>query len=308
MKDKIVIKLQGGLGNQLFQYAYAKRMQQLFPEKQIILDVSYFQEAHIRSLELQKLSIDENVEWSEKKQRFFDMTYTAFKAEKSLLGKIGKRLKSWPLMEKAGYYFNYSGSDYWTPRKNLKNIHLAGYFQNEEQIRPVREHLCKAIVPKDGLSATAEGYLSEIRAGNSIGISVRAGRDYEEMGWKVCTKAFYLAGLHELIKDEKKRRVFVFSDCIDKIREENWFAGFDVTFVENCTTAEGLFLLSQCDDFVIANSTFSWWGAYLSESKEKKVFAPDVFIGDVRTADSGLHVLGFCYLDNLTGETCEAKR
>lgn len=307
MRDKIIVKLQGGLGNQLFQYAYAKRMQQLFPEKRIVLDVSYFQKEHIRSLEIQKLSIDDAVEWSEKKDSFFDTMYALFRAEKSLLEKAGRRLRRWPLMERTGYYFNYSRSDYWTPRKSLRNIHLAGYFQNEEQIRPVRDHLISVTRPKSRLGEKAEQYLEKIRKGRSIGISVRAGQDYMEMGWNVCSREYYLEGIRKLAQNGENSRLFVFSDCVDKVREEDWFGEYDVTFVEGCTTAESLYLLTQCSDFVIANSTFSWWGAYMGRAKDKRVIAPEYFIDRRRTRESGLHVDGFRYLNNQTGNEEEKE-
>ena len=302
MEGTIVVKLQGGLGNQLFQYAYAKRMQLLFPDKQLVMDTSYYLKEHIRSLELQKLSIDEAVIWSKKKRRLFDLLYIVFRAEKSLKDRNGKRLASWPLAEKAGYYFNYSKSDYWTPRKNLKNIHLAGYFQNEEQIRPIREHLQQAVVPKNGLGKRAAGYLEDIRNSDAIGISIRAGQDYIDMGWQVCSREYYLVGLEKILQGQKGRKILVFSDCTNRIREEDWFAGYDIIYIEGCDSVEGLYLLTQCKDFVIANSTFAWWGAYLAENAGKQIIAPAMFIGKDLTCKSGLHLPGAVYLDNKSGD------
>lgn len=298
MKDKIVVKLQGGLGNQLFQYAYAKRMQEMFPEKQIILDISYYRSAHIRSLELQKLSIDSTVEWSEEYRPFFETAYKVFRAEKSLYVKFGKRLKSRPLLEKAGYYFNYAGSDYWKPRKNLKNIYLAGYFQNERQIRPVRDEIIRTIKPKDNLSEKARDYLKAIQQGRSLGISIRAGQDYKDMGWVVCSKAYYLNGIREILADGKERNLFVFSDCLDTIREEGWFKQYHVTYIDGCDAAEGLYLLSSCNDFVIANSTFAWWGAYLGCDREKRIVMPEYFIETDRTSEGGLYLDDAVYREN----------
>ena len=77
MNGHIYVKIKGGLGNQLFQFAYALKLKKLFPNKQIVIDYTYFNKKHIRSMELQKLSI-KNVEWDNSKKFFYDISILLF--------------------------------------------------------------------------------------------------------------------------------------------------------------------------------------------------------------------------------------
>ncbi len=296
MKNKIFIKIRGGLGNQLFQYAFAERIHRIYPQKNVVLDVSYFNKKHIRSLELNQLKINKAVEWSNKRKFFFDFLYFLYRLFDSLL-------KHRIIFNK----INLFGSHYLFCDKtvegeikkvNCKNIYMAGYFQDRKQMDLMHEYIRNIIQPYY-ISEVAKRFINIITKNKTIGVSIRVGNDYVKYGWPICSSNYYISGLNYL--NNLKSKVIVFADVIEKVKNENWFRDFDVIYVEKCSVVESLFLLSLCDDFVISNSTFAWWGAYLSNNEKKKIVAPEMFYPEQKMIDSSLHIPGTVYLNNYTG-------
>ena len=91
------------------------------------------------------------------------------------------------------------------------------------------------------------------------------------------TPAFYKSGMDKIQQERGECKFFVFSDVIDEIIADRWFEGYDVIYVKSCSVVESFMLLRSCNDFVIANSSFSWWGAWLCENKTKIVYSPNYF-------------------------------
>lgn len=300
MKNKIIIKIRGGLGNQLFQYAYALKVQDLFPEKDIIVDAGYFERTHIRGLELNQLKLSKDIKWAENKYFIFDFLYLGYRAARRLTR--GKSDCLWNFVRKYGYLFCDKTLDYDLKSRNCNNFFLAGYFQEAKEISAVRDYLRDGILPQNGLSENAVFYQRMIGKNDCIGISIRAGEDYKKFGWPMCSKEYYRSGLKEIMTADRQNKIFVFSDVIEKIRREGWFEEWNVIYVEGCSSVESLYLLSQCKNFVIANSTFSWWGAYLGDSADKKIICPQFFYANKTMKDGGLHLEGAVYLDNETGK------
>ena len=118
----------------------------------------------------------------------------------------------------------------------------------------------------------------------------------------MCQREFYEAGVQTIARTTGCKKVFVFSDRIDKVEKEGWFSTYETTFVKGCNAVEGLDLLKKCHHFVVANSTFSWWGAYLSSCKDKMIIAPRFFYSGITMEDSKIHLDDAIYLDNTSGE------
>lgn len=299
MLGKIYVKIMGGLGNQLFQFAYALKIQKLFPDKTIVIDHIYFNKKHIRSMELQQLSID-NVEWDNSRHFFYDLSYSFYSILVRVANKLGFVVKSISFLENRGFIYSYSKTEYHMPKSGLKNYYLGGYFQNENEIRSVKNEMYKVIEPKS-VSQNAKIILNQIQSNRSIGVSIRIGEDYQNFGWPICSREYYENGIEYILnKHGKDCQLVIFSDNIKKIQEEKWFVRFDldIIYVEKCSACEGLYLLSKCNDFVIANSTFSWWGAYLGLDNNKLIIAPERFFSKNKMCESGLHIPGAVYMNN----------
>ena len=300
MKNSIIVKIRGGLGNQLFQYAYAKKIQTKYPDKEIIIDTSYFNKKHIRSLEINQLILRKKVKMQNRSDKIFDFLYNIFR----FLDKISKHSIVLNAIYLFGNYYCFCDKQvtFNLNRKKVKNIYLAGYFQDLREIDPIKDSIKKDIIPSS-LSETTKRYLQYIYDNNTIAVSIRAGDDYVKFGWPVCTKDYYLAAINKLRKHNEK--IIVFADVIDKIKKEKWFDNYEVTYIEGCNAVESLFLLSRCNDYVISNSTFSWWGAYLGDNDNKKIVAPEMFYSGKKMSEGGLHIPGALYMNNYTGKPCK---
>lgn len=251
----IITKLQGGLGNQIFQWAYGKHLSVKYSTP-LYLDLSFYKNqlgVTKRDFSLDKftnisydiLSNNTNFSFSEKK----------IKSPKDDF--IFKELK---YDDKYHYYLN----GYWQSEK---------YFLETEDI--IRENL------KPNQS-TIDKLKEKYKTDKSVSIHIRRTDYVNSNGYHpVQPINYYEKGL-KIIKDYEN--ILVFSDDISWCKKNLKFD--NITFVENNDDIEDLWLMSLCDNNIIANSSFSWWGAWLNNNKEKKVIAPLNWFGSrLNTSD-----------------------
>jgi len=118
--------------------------------------------------------------------------------------------------------------------------------------------------------------LERIRNSNSIGVSIRIGDDYlKSRELNVCNDRYYYKAMNLIREQVAFPEYFIFSDDIKRVKERFIFSKYDkVTYVDGFSDSQSLRLLYNCKYFIIANSSFSWWGAYLSDYPDKIVIAP----------------------------------
>lgn len=164
---------------------------------------------------------------------------------------------------------------------------MDGYFQNEGYFikyeRDIRKifNLKARYITKDFLKMCQEIKGS---CNNSISIHIRRG-DYvtntQANKWHGLLSKYYYYNALEYIKEEKgieKPYIYVFSDDSKWVRENISFDG-KVTYIsDDFNPAQAIILMSKCKNNIIANSSFSWWGAWLNSNKEKMVIAPDQWL------------------------------
>lgn len=152
-----------------------------------------------------------------------------------------------------------------------KTCSLVGYFQTEQYFKNAIPQVLKAFTFKDPLSNWAAGYLNEIRYWrDSCFIHVRR-QDYIDLQHVHGIPPLdYYAEAYSKIKPD---HVFFFSDDMKWCKEN--FSSSDFTFVEGTTKFEDLQLMKACRHAIIANSSFSWWGAWLGDCQQPRtVIAP----------------------------------
>lgn len=301
---KVIVKLRGGLGNQLFQYVFAKYIFQEGGFDKLILDVSYFNKKHIRNLEIDKFVLDENVIVTDKSNRIVDALYLIYKLFCKLVSKI---CKNYPAL-----FLRFASCELWMSDKQIskfkvskkrKSIYLIGYFQNEKFMRLLKSEYEHDFALKECGSSQYYNYLERIKSSKqTIAISIRIGEDYRKFGWPICEKNYYIKGLEYLLKKHTKATILIFADCIDVIEKEHWFENYgDLMFIKDMNAVESLSLMKECDDFVISNSTFAWWGAYLSSNDNKFIVAPKYFYHNEILEGSYISMERMYFLDNCSG-------
>ena len=165
------------------------------------------------------------------------------------------------------------------------NVSLVGYFQSEKYFKHIQDDIRKLFGPKeDALSCWAS---TQHLFDNPVALHIRRG-DFliNSVHHHNLSMNYYEEALNQFDSD---RQVIIFSDDTDWCKQQPLFEGDRFLVCEGGGPYTDLYMMSKCDDFIIANSTFSWWGAWLSHNKEKVVIYPDIWFGpnniDKSTAD-----------------------
>jgi hypothetical protein len=155
-----------------------------------------------------------------------------------------------------------------------ENIKINGYYQSEKYFK----HNRGSILDLFSINTPSERYMEEkygdILKNKTCSIHVRRG-DYLGLPnhHPVCSLGYYKEAMSQMVVD----KFLVFSDDIQWCKEN--FTGDKFIFIEGNPDYIDLWLMSLCDNNIIANSSFSWWGAWLNQNPTKKVIAPNKWFG-----------------------------
>lgn len=154
---------------------------------------------------------------------------------------------------------------------------IDGYFQSEKYFLDNKKEVLEIFRPNEEIEDIIYKKYSNILTKNSVSLHVRRG-DYIRYPTHhpVLSVDYYLTGLN-IIKNYDN--VIVFSDDIEWCKENFKFK--NIFFIEREKDYIELFLMAKCKNNIIANSSFSWWGAWLNQNIDKIVIAPNVWFGPV---------------------------
>lgn len=277
----IITRLIGGLGNQLFQYALGRHLADIH-RTELKLDISGFQTYTLHKYSLGVFNIAENFATDEDVERL-----TARKAgalEKLHTGLFGRKPKraSTHIREKKVFRFD---------KRILKspdNVLLEGYWQSEKYFKAVSDILRKEFTVRSPQAGKDKEVADVMASKEAVCVHIRRG-DYvtnektrEVHG--VCSLNYYSRCMDRMSETIKEPHFFVFSDD-PRWARENVKHACPVTIVDHNNADrnyEDLRLMSQCKHYIIANSSFSWWGAWLNASEEDVVFAPRVWYAKIK--------------------------
>jgi hypothetical protein len=163
------------------------------------------------------------------------------------------------------------------------NMLLNGYFQSEKYFIKYRTDLLNIFKNKEIISVLSEKYKNILS--NSLAIHVRRGDYLKLQHYHPCPTLEYYNNAIKYIDTQKEiKNILVFSDDINWCKSN--FNDGRITFIENQQDYEDLFLMSLCENNIIANSSFSWWGAWMNENNNNKiVIAPKIWFGEVAKAN-----------------------
>jgi hypothetical protein len=174
---------------------------------------------------------------------------------------------------------------------NYKKIYLDGYWQNPKYFEIYRKDLLTQIVPVKKLSKNAQKLLSDIENINSISIHIRRG-DYAsnpkaKNHHGILPVSYYKKSVENIKSRLNKQIYFIFTDDASWTKTQFTFLNkpiFISDFLNN--EIEELYLMSRCKHNIIANSTFSWWGAWLNQNKNKLIIAPKSWFKNTKKNNS----------------------
>lgn len=275
---KIIVKLQGGLGNQLFQYAYGLALSNLF-SKDYCLDTSL--------LEISRSGVT---------QRNYDLTpypISARKLDRIESMRLGIIQNPQIVKVLSKLKISFKGYKYITesilPQDDLNciatdgSLVLGGYWQSEKYFKNVSDILRRQVLSYKVNSELALNMFNKIDNSESVGIHIRRG-DYisNPSAMKVhgiCNVEYYEDAIEHILENVSKPTFFVFTDDPEWARI-NLLHKYELTIVSGTgelTHHDELNLMAHCRHNIIANSSFSWWAAWLNSNSNKVIVAPKLW-------------------------------
>lgn len=271
----VVVRLIGGLGNQMFQYA-AGRALALRHGAELKLDVSGFDAYQRRRYELDALPINATVATETDLARFGAEAKPRWRFAERVRRRlrIPRKCRAFPIYREPHFQFDPSMAALRPP------VYLDGYWQSEKYfsdcVAAVRRELT-ASTPLDPANAAVAAQIDVVTA---VSLHVRRG-DYADdpktnRYHGTCSPDYYRRAVEHIAARVGSPHVFVFSDDAQWTRA-NLHVDVPATFVDANPADRGfgdMHLMSRCRHHVVANSSFSWWGAWLDPSPHKIVVAP----------------------------------
>lgn len=277
MMDAVIVRLMGGLGNQMFQYATGYALAQRHRVR-LLLDRNFLDHR------------PGDMTWTPR-----DFELDVFQAPIAFATAAEVRRMRRPVDERAyrighrllpflfpDHCFRERAMGF-DPMVNVLRppIYLEGYWQNENYFTSIASVLRDALfIPREQPSARNRELLSAIQGTRSASIHVRRGDYVSDAAIAqfhgVCPPEYYTSAARLLAEEHGVEHFFIFSDEPGRVRAEIHLP-YTRTLVAHNTGREAhwdLWLMKQCTHHIIANSSFSWWGAWLNGSPGKQVIAP----------------------------------
>lgn len=265
-----VFHLMGGLGNQMFQYAAAKA---LSLHRNIAFKVDfddpykYVKRAY--GLDL----FNTSVEFATKRELAACKPKIRFEKRWWLL--TGRNPNNKLFAEKTDYVFDpslFSVED---------GAYISGFWQTEKYFLPIRDVLLKDFQIRHKPSAANLQLLQQAAGVNAVSLHIRRG-DYVTVSTTnnlhgTCDINYYKKAIEYIASKTNNPVFFVFSDDMDWVKS-NLESEYPLVFVDindDKTSYEDLRIMSTCRHHIIANSSFSWWGAWLNDKNNKMVICPE---------------------------------
>lgn len=277
----LTVYCQGGLGNQLFQFAAGYV---LAKKNKINLRIniesynSYDRKFELdRFPEIRKLNILEIKNYDFFANIYLYLYYKFYKILKK--SGIYKFVNFFFLdkqkFEKSPFIFNGA----LLKEKIVKDVLIKGFFQSEKYFIDYKKIVLKLFKFPKIKDKLVHKHLNLIKNENSVAIHIRRG-DYlnnpkARYFHGILKEDYYKKSISYFKKRVKNPVFFIFSDDIELVKKTFFFFNKEkFIFIDTKSSINDLHLMSNCKHFIIANSTFSWWGAWLSKNKHKIVCAP----------------------------------
>ena len=302
MLKLIILKLLGGLGNQMFIYAFYRSL--LYSGIDCKIDVSWFEHFKMHNgYELNRIfNLNLNIAGKKEIRKYADINVG-----------LMYRIKSRILVRHTQLVFGgHKAITYYEEVYGMDNVYLDGFWQSQKYFKVIEDEIRRNFIFPDK-EIKKNSALNDLETNikhniNSISLHVRRGDylDKEIVGIKsvlrrillgrsqspklgeVCNSGYYTKAIEYVESKITKPFYYVFSDDIDWCKSNLCLPKGRHSFVDinkNENSYLDMYLMSQCNHNIIANSSFSWWGAWLNSNDDKIVIAPDRWFQDGYSGD-----------------------
>lgn len=264
----IIIGFVGGIGNQMFEYSLYEALK--YRGKEVYFDLSFFDEGDHRKHRIDNF-IDLDLPVVDK-----EITVKYRDSSRDIFSRVRRKIFG---ISRAQIYMD-KETGFQPEIFELDNVYLQGFWQSELYFNNVKEKIKSQFVLYDQTNDYQKNILMDIEANNSVSIHIRRG-DYlalNNLYGGICTEKYY----EEAIRKFKGMncKFYVFSDDYEYAKYKFNGDGFTVvqSFEKFPEANMDLYLMSRCKHNIIANSSFSWWAAWLNSNRDKIVIAPDKWL------------------------------
>lgn len=304
----IVLFLKDGLGNQLFEYAFARRLSQIYGDR-VVINRIYFKRKKDRSCQLERLALGKDVTYSGGIASFLFLLLLEFRIflslgprfylihrdQEAFNGIFGGAEEIFRRCQRHGVYLSTSPYQYFDgfslPGRRVKLVF--GNFEHASFVKECGEGLREELRLRD-----ASGIAGFLDGGKcNVSVHIRRG-DYLNPEWKslnVCDEAYFIKAMKHISSICPDAVFNVFSNTASDLEwiRDNYHLEGNVRYVDTgMDDVSDFFIMSSCRHFIISNSTYSWWAAYLSQAEDKIVVVPDVWsVGSPKS--EGLYLPNF---------------
>lgn len=278
----IVVRLCGGLGNQLFQYAAGRGLAHS-RRAELVLDLGWYERTP-----------------SSDTSRVYQLSHYPIQArpttpDEALWCRLhhGRFLPRLPFLPRRWSHRREKSFEFDQQVLGLQdNTYLDGYWQSYRYFEDIIDQIRTELYPIAPFGPQDEKVAVLIAEGDAVSVHVRRG-DYvthpaAAANHGLCSLDYYRTALARILTQVERPNFFVFSDDPVWTRKNLKMPG-PVTFVDHNgsdTAFQDLRLMSLCNHQIIANSSFSWWGALLNQNHEKIVLAPQKWFANERNTES----------------------
>ena len=276
----IIINLKGGLGNQMFQYAFGRKLS-ITEKVEIKIDKTGYDREHFRSYGLNIFNVVENFATEEE-----------IKKNKYPYGVVSKgwRWLSFKILRQHHVGWEPKTFSYLKQKvAQNKNVYIDGYWQSFKYFEDIKNVLVEDFSLKIPLEQTHPELIAQIISTNSVALSIRR-TDYlwpqnlKTIG--ICSAGYYKKAIEFIAPKITDPTFFVITDDLDWAKQNIDFKNHPVVYVselrKNNTINfhQEMMIMSKCKHNIIANSSFSWWPAWLYNNPDKIVIAPDIWFNN----------------------------
>lgn len=271
----IIVRFIGGLGNQMFQYSFYKYLEAL--NVIVKADITDFEDYNLHRFELETVF---KLDWDKASTKEISKVKDdSLNIPSRIRRKIFGQNKSH--IYQSDFSLNVLGGK--------EDLYLDGFWQTDKfmcsDLRKIQRNFVFKLPPTKKNAVI----IDEMRKSNSVSIHVRRG-DYLKLKdvYAECTKDYYQKAISLLQSNNQDCDFYVFSNDISWCKEHLDCKDSKFTFIEHNTgvqSYEDIRLMTECKHNIIANSSFSWWGAILNESEDKKIICPKNWYTEAKRAN-----------------------
>lgn len=292
----VYLEIRERIGNQLFQYAFARKMAEKYSDElainfDAVVGRNLADQGWVNTLvdfALQPFGDYQTSQYAIYQKIILKIIwFNLSKLDNIEANRYLTRIEN--IINKFGIFFLYDGFyEFEEPFKFVKDKILIGYFESPQFFSDIDDIIQKEFVPIHN-RIPDNAYLYElINSTESVCVSIRRGdflSERERNSVYICDEKYFSDAVEKIREILLDPVFFIFSDDIAWVKENMSFPQKVYYESGNDPVWEKLRLMSCCKHFIISNSTFSWWAQHLSQYPQKKVIAPQMWRKDGRKVD-----------------------